>query len=317
MSSITVSRAAPHELMSALRVLLGSRDDSEQEQRAERCRDALTLGDYDPDGLFVTRNTAGRVSGAILVQAMPGALAVAWPPRGENKQVEDALTQAACNWLQHSGVKVCQTFASQEELPNMAPLERNGFRRVTQLVFMRRDVNLATSWGDVPQASVRCCPWSGVLTVAEVDVLFATHEATLDCPELNGGRTPEEIVHGFAPGNPTNCSWWYSIDESSKPIGVLLFDKGSEPTVLELSYLGLIPSARGRGLGGVALALANRIAANSGYQTVSISVDARNEPALRLYRRHGFVETNRQEVLLAQLALFKGAGPIGDNQEKR
>jgi mycothiol synthase len=299
MSSITVFRPAPHELMSALRIFVGSQTGSDQELRAERCRDALAAGDYDPDGLFATRNAAGRVNGAMLVQVMPGALGVAWPPRGENEQIEDALTQSACDWLQKSGVKVCQAFASSEERPDMAPLERNGFDRVTQLVFMRRDVDIVAGWGDSPGVPVRCCPWSGVLTVEQAGVLLATHEATLDCPELNGVRTPKEVLDGFSPGSP-NCPWWHTIDEGAEPIGVLLFDKGPEPSVLELSYLGLIPSVRGRGLGRTALAFANRIAASSGYQFVSVSVDARNEPALRLYRRHGFVETDRREVYLAQ-----------------
>jgi ribosomal protein S18 acetylase RimI-like enzyme len=53
-------------------------------------------------------------------------------------------------------------------------------------------------------------------------------------------------------------------------------------------------------LGATALAFANEIAARYGYRTVSISVDARNEPALRLYRRHRFEETGRQEVFLAR-----------------
>jgi mycothiol synthase len=300
MPSFTVSRPAPHELLSALRILVG--DGAEQELRAERCRNSLTVGDYDPDGLFIARNAAGRVSGSIMVQAMPGALGVAWPPRGENKQIEDALALTACDWLRTSGVKVCQAFASTEECSDMASLERNGFDRVTQLVFMRREVDIVAGWSRSSRVPARCCPWSGVLTDEEAGVLLATQEATLDCPELNGVRTPQEVLDGFSPGSPTNCSWLYTIDEGGEMIGVLLFDKGPEPFVLELSYLGLIPSVRGRGLGGTALAFANAVAAGCGYQSVSVSVDARNEPALRLYRRHGFVETGKQEVFLAELA---------------
>jgi mycothiol synthase len=297
MSSFTVSRASPHDLMPALRILLGPVDDLEI--RAELCRDAFAAGDYDPEGLFVAKNSAGAVSGVALVQVLPGALGLAWPPRGETCEIEDTLTQVACNWLRECGVKVCQAFGSSPERSGMAPLERNGFNCVTQLVYLRRDVDLDSGWGIEPQLHAKCSPGNGSLTTNQVEVLLATHEDSLDCPELNGLRTPEEVLSSYFPGSKSSSSWWMTSGEEEKPVGVLLFDKGPEPSVLELSYLGLIPSMRGRGLGGTALAYVNRIAGESGYRFVSVTVDARNEPALRLYQRYGFVETERRDVFLA------------------
>jgi mycothiol synthase len=297
MLSYTVSRAAPDDLMPALRFLLGNVDDLEL--RVECCRDAFAVGDYDSDGLFVARDSSGRVSGAALVQKMPGALGVAWPPRGESSAMEDALSQAACDWLRECGVKVCQAFASALENADMTPLERNGFNRVTQLVYLRRDVDLESGWGGPPDSDAKCSPGTDILTQEQVDVLIASHEETLDCPELNGLRTPEEVCDSYFPGNQSTNAWWLTNGEEGKLVGVLLFDKGPEPSVLELSYLGLIPSARGQGLGGAALTHANRIAGESGNRFVSVTVDARNEPALRLYNRYGFVETDRRDVYLA------------------
>jgi len=241
----------------------------------------------------------GRVKGAALVQTIPGALGVAWLPRGESCEIEDALTIAACDWLRQSGVKVCQAFAPFPERSDMASLERNGFRHVTQLVYLRRDVDLEAGWGDAPEIPVNCIPCESKPSSEQLDVLLATHEATLDCPELNGLRTTEEVLESYFPGNQSSSSWWLTNGEENKPVGVFLFDKGPEPSVLELSYLGLIPSARGRGLGGAALSRINRIAGESGYHFVSVTVDARNEPALRLYQKYGFVETEKREVYLA------------------
>jgi GNAT superfamily N-acetyltransferase len=309
MSSILVSRPAPHELLAALRVLVSSRSTTDQELRVERSRDALTQGKYDPNGLFITRNTLGRVNGAILVQAMPGGLGVAWPPRGENRSVEDALTQTACAWLRSCGVKVCQAFASVEDRSDLAPLERNGFPWVTQLVFLRRELEESVDRNAWPRVAARCRAWSGVIKAEEASVLLATHEGTLDCPELNTGRTSREIIEGFREGQAVHCSWWHTIEVSGEPVGVLLFDQGPESALLELSYLGLIPSARGRGLGTLALSFALEIARGCGYHAISVSVDARNEPALRLYRRHVFVETERRDVFLAQ---WQVPSPVSD-----
>ena len=297
MSSCVVSHVEPQELMPALRMLVGA--GPQQELRAEQCRTAFEAGDYKSDGLFVTHDYTGSLTGTALVQTMPGALAVAWPPRGESAEIEDALTQTACNWLKHGGVKVCQAFASSEERPAMAPLERNGFSFVTQLVFLERDVVPEDDSVKPPTIRVQCKPWLGLPTREQREVLLATHEEALDCPELNDARTSDEVINGYFRDNPGTYSWWLKIEGSERPVGVMLFEKGSKASDLELSYLGLVPTVRGKGLGGAAITYANRIAGNSGYRAVSVAVDARNEPALRLYRRHGFVETYRQEVFLA------------------
>ncbi len=257
----------------------------------------LTSGNRDPAGLFVARDSAGRVCGAALAQVMPGALGLLWPPSGESPEAEDALVAAACDWLRERGVKVCQAFPSADEMTEMAPLERAGFRHITQLVFLRRDVDRPQP-SDLLSPPARCCPWTREPTPELLRVLLATHDGTLDCPELNGGRTPAELLDGFRQERPTNCAWWHTIDEGGEPVGVLLLDAGSEPLTLDVSYLGVVPAVRGRGIGATVLRFAHSIAAASGYATLSLSVDARNTPALRLYRRHGFVETDCREVWL-------------------
>jgi mycothiol synthase len=300
MFSNIVSPVEPRELLPALRLLVGA--GPQQELRAEQCRAAFEAGDYKSDGLFVTHDASGSLNGAALVQTMPGALGVAWPPRGESAEIEDALTQTACNWLKHCGVKVCQAFASTEERLAMAPLERNGFSHVTQLVFLQRDVVPEDVPGEPSELLVQCKPWLGLPTPEQREVLLATHEEALDCPELNDARTSDEVINGYFRNDPGSCSWWLRMDGREKPVGVMLFDKSPEPSFLELSYFGLVPAVRGKGLGSMSLTYANRIACNSGYRAMSVSVDARNEPALRLYRRHGFVETNRHDVFLAAWA---------------
>jgi ribosomal protein S18 acetylase RimI-like enzyme len=142
-------------------------------------------------------------------------------------------------------------------------------------------------------------------------LLLATHEGTRDCPELDDSRTPDEVFAGFCPGGSVGCSRWHTIDDYSDPVGVLLLDEGIEPLTLDLSYLGIVPAARRRGFGWTAVGFALRIAAESDYRALTLSVDARNEPALRLYRRHGFIETERRGVWLLQLPGEPGASATG------
>src|SRR5947207_2316871 len=118
MGRFQVSLAAAHELLPACRLLFND--------GAERCRELLRT-EPDATGLFVARDSDGKLHAAALVQTIPGALGVAWPPRGDSRDSEDAVTRAACEWLRACGVKVCQAFASASEALDMAPLERSGF----------------------------------------------------------------------------------------------------------------------------------------------------------------------------------------------
>jgi ribosomal protein S18 acetylase RimI-like enzyme len=52
-------------------------------------------------------------------------------------------------------------------------------------------------------------------------------------------------------------------------------------------YLGLTPSARGRGLGDLLVRQALATTAALGASRLSLAVDSQNGPALKLYYRHG------------------------------
>lgn len=241
--------------------------------RAARGLEMLASGEFDAGGLFVAR--AESVYGAVLVQPVGGGLGLAWPPRAESGEIEDALAVAALGWLRERGVRACQAFADADEVPAFAPLLRHGFRHVTQLVHMRREP------APLPPAEPRL-----TFTTADRDTfvrtLIATHADTLDCPELNAVRTAAD-----APTFAQEFVAWHA----GEAVGVVALDGA------ELSYLGLTPSARGRGFGDELLRFAIRTAGG----VIHLSVDNRNTPARRLYERHAFAETGRREAFLAMI----------------
>jgi ribosomal protein S18 acetylase RimI-like enzyme len=292
MARFCVSPASPDDLTAACWLLFGDR-------HAARCRDLLAAGEVDPAGLFVATDDRGTVRGAVLVQVLPGALGLAWPPRvgpePDRAGVEDGLVSAGCNWLRGRGVKVSQAFAAADERPAMVPLERHGFGWVTRVAHLRREV-------DPRRDVIRSLPDDARLEfhvhraahpVPEFrPTLLATATGSLDCPELSGARSDVEQVSGYREDG-------YLAYHRGEPVGVLLLDPLTQPGVTDLSYLGLIPSARGRGFGDELMRMAIGSAEFYASHVVEVSVDVRNEPALRLYRRHGFVEHDRQDVYLA------------------
>lgn len=80
------------------------------------------------------------------------------------------------------------------------------------------------------------------------------------------------------------------VEEDGRSIGRLLVWKAADATVLV--DVALLPGARGGGTGG---ALVRRVIEEAEGRAVRLSV-ARDNPAMRLYRRLGFQESGGDEV---------------------
>lgn len=298
MPSFDVSPAAPHELLPACRFLFNA-------PNSEGVRERL-LSAGAASGLFVAR-AGGRVCAAALAQALPGALGVTCPPRGDSPEAEDAATRAACGWLKGRGVKVCQAFAFEDEFGRMGALERAGFRYTTQLVFMRRVVRNDRGRAPWPpdEFPLTLRPYEPEVAQLFARTLVATHEASLDCPELNTPRTSADVLDGFSESAPPSAKWHrvLALDSADLQIetaaGVLLLGDGPGPLDRDICYIGVAPRARGRGYGDWLIRSAVAVAVEEGDDALTVSVDARNTPAVRLYAKHGFVEYERRGVWLA------------------
>lgn len=81
---------------------------------------------------------------------------------------------------------------------------------------------------------------------------------------------------------------------------MLILGAGPKPGFAELTYVGLVPAARGRGFGTLAVRAALRRATAAGNDWLTLSVDERNAPAVTMYRRLGFREFDVQHVFLWQ-----------------
>ncbi|MFO0802056.1 MAG: GNAT family N-acetyltransferase [Gemmataceae bacterium] len=287
---MNVSAATAGELDAALRLLVGHRPPADRGSAIQRYRDLIASGDLDPAGIFVARGATRKPVGAMLVSVMPGALGLAWPPvanRRKRIETEDALVAAACSWLRSRGVKVCQAFGD-----GMDALERAGFRNLTSLLELRRELH------DTPPPIRRLAfePLSVANRDAFFAMLLATFDGSLDCPEVNGTRTATELLATYIDMPPVS---WHLVRRGDEPVGVVLLNAAAGSPVCELTYLGLAPKFRRAGYGSELVSFARITARNSGRLTLVLSVDERNRPARRLYETHGFQASGARSVFLA------------------
>jgi ribosomal protein S18 acetylase RimI-like enzyme len=298
----TPEPARTEERAAAFRLLFQRQPPGDADRLLANALFLVQSGQLDPDGLFVLRGPEG-VRAALLCLINPGASAALWPPQArpdaERRRDEDALLTHARAWAFARGAKLIQAQLTLEEKDEAAALERHGLRHITHLWQLRRDLRAAPAPPAGGPARLGYDPFRSENSDAFQRTLLRTYEGTLDCPEVNGVRTAEEILEGHRSQGVYDPDRWWLLRREGAPVGVALLIEHPEFDEWDLSYLGLVPEARGLGLGREAMIRALAEAQAAGRRGVCLSVDGRNRPAWGLYRGLGFEPIERREIYLA------------------
>ncbi|MGE3804986.1 MAG: GNAT family N-acetyltransferase [Gemmataceae bacterium] len=288
------------ELAEAFRLVACCAEESERERRVAAGLELVRRGELDRGGILVVRGPGG-LRGAIVCTPLIGGGSLIWPPqtrdRNERLLLEDQLMQEALHWLKLRGVKLVQALLTGHELESGQPLLRAGFQHVTALEYLRHwlELPLATLGG---REQLRYEVYDQHTEQLLHETLLRTYEQTQDFPEVNGVRTIEEIVAGHrAQGLHDPQLWWLALHRD-EAVGVLLLTAMPDGDGWDVIYLGVVPEARGRGFG-------RELALKAVYETrlaeqrqLTLSVDARNQPARKLYENVGFECHDQREVFL-------------------
>jgi mycothiol synthase len=130
---------------------------------------------------------------------------------------------------------------------------------------------------------------------------MGSYRESLDCPGLNGKRSIEDVIEGHKATGQHDPKLWFLLTESHWPRAVVLLSPTVSGETLELVYLGLVPEARGRGIGDLAMRQALAVGWAGRYEQLSLAVDARNAPAMKLYFRHGFQRVSSRLAMMRDL----------------
>jgi ribosomal protein S18 acetylase RimI-like enzyme len=306
MSNAVIAAARPEELAAAFQLLFRCHPPEQARGRVSSALAAVERGDFDPAGVLVAHGAAG-LCGVLALLPLRGATALVWPPQADDDALEDALTAHALELLRGRGTKIAQALLTTEEVPSAAPLLRHGFRHVTVLEFLRHPLDQQSephAFPDGDEAPERLTYHAYDAATAERfhETLLRTYVDGLDCPELNHARGIADIIDGHqAHGRYDPQRWWLAL-ENGRPAGVLLLNELPEWRSLDVSYLGVVPEARGRGFGRELTQRALTTARRLELPQVTLTVDRRNVPARNLYNRLGFEWFDERAVFLAFLA---------------
>lgn len=293
-----VEPARPEEIAPALHLVFQHLPGEERSRRVANALNLLRQGELVEAGIHVARQ-GDQLAGAVVGLPLTGAGGLVWLPGAldgpEQAVCEDLLIESVCSWLEQAGAKVIQSILLAAELSRAAPLLSNGFAHVTQLLYLSHQLQAIPSPGNL---GIRLHTYA-----AENDALFrqtlaATYEVTLDCPELNGVRTIDEIIEGHKAQGAFDPSRWWLATREERPVGVAMITRMPDTCAWDISYVGVIPSARGAGVGRALVARAIRQAELLEMQQLTVAVDVRNTPARQLYEQLGFEHAASREVFL-------------------
>lgn len=276
-----------------------------------------SAGRLDLSLLWVARRR-GRLIGALLTHPLAGRAAAIWPPEVEASwgrgAVASGLLRASLADLRSRGFRLAQALVDPSGPATVGvDLVRGGLPPVTTLTFLERTTNAPIR----PDPSGRETPagfaWRRLGPDTEADfcrTLEATYRASLDMPELDGIRSLDDVLASHRAAGRFDPTHWSvgHLDGDPAAGAVLLLSEVVDRPAWEITYLGLTPEARGRGLGRSALAFALSEAKAAGVARLELAVDARNTPARRLYDGAGFRAFDRRIVHLTTFDQADGAG---------
>jgi hypothetical protein len=91
---------------------------------------------------------------------------------------------------------------------------------------------------------------------------------------------------------------WLTVQHAGADVGCLLISPERENVQWELTYMGVVPEARGRGFGLAMARHAQWLALESKCGRLVLAADAANAPAIEVYAAAGFTTWDRRSVFL-------------------
>jgi ribosomal protein S18 acetylase RimI-like enzyme len=256
----------------------------------------------------------GRIVWSMLPVLSPGNTMLLFTPQVLFSQTPQLAISRICDELcaHHSmrGIQLAQMLIDPEHRPIIDAYRHAGFDELAELVYLQRIVKSRRFPAPEVPANLTFATYSSTTHTHFAEVIQRSYENSQDCPGLNGLRTIDDVILGHQATGDFDPALWFVLYDQASPIAVLLLARLPQSQTIELVYLGLAPTARGKGFGNLLMHHALAIASNEGRNDLTLAVDSRNKPALQLYFRHGLRRIGARAAMLRDLRKASGRSGI-------
>jgi len=212
------------------------------------------------------------------------------------------LLNAACEAQSPQKLTLLQVLLDTGQEHEVAALRGAGFSSLATLGYMQRHADSnGKATLKLDHQDITVTNWSEANRSHFEDAVLASYEQTLDCPALLGLRKIEDVIAGHMSTGEFHPKLWFALRHGEEPVGAMLLNVIPQRNALELVYLGLCPKWRGLGLARQLVYHALALAPKYNTNQVILAVDEKNEPALKLYRKLGFVSTAKKHAMIRSL----------------
>lgn len=257
-----------------------------------------------PAGGLRVAEQKGRLISAVLPVASPGRTLLLFLPsslRGNTaRQATVELAEQCCVQARSGGIQLAQALPDPEDNWTMSVLQSAGFARLAELMYLQAMIPRHVQPPKLP-AGFALAHYTAETHDLFARAIAASYVHSLDCPSLNGLREMEDVLAGHKGTGVFDPVHWFVLHEDGRPGGVLLLSRITRSDSFELVYLGIPPEQRGRGFGDLLMRQAWHSVSRSDCVRLTLAVDGSNEPALRLYFRHGMSAVGRKSAFLRDL----------------
>ncbi len=303
LTGLTIRRAQPDERIAALRLAVtpASMPALERDRQVTAFLRYAERLNWSLDRLWVI--AAGqRLHWSALAIPSPGRTAmllVAHPPRPDRAAISDALAQISTT-LFDEDVQLVQLLLTENDRTTATAAQDAQFESIATLQYMKCDLNQpeASHAKVTAPPTWQWHPYDDQQHAAFRDLIAASYEGSLDCSALAGRRDIDDVIAGHkAAGEFAPRNWWLLTDAQDL-LGCILLARLPQRATMELVYLGVHPEHRGRGIGQALLQRGIETARRHRCDTLTLAVDGKNAPALRLYEAVGFTARERRHAMI-------------------
>lgn len=291
------------EIEPALRMLLGSGGQPCEPHIAADFEHLAAHRRIDLTALQIALMGDRLIAAALPVHSPGGTSLLMLSTSGGSAGIAKCISRCAAaviDALRPGPPLLVQTLLEVNEAPVARALQAIDFETLATLIYLQRPCDRPIPAPTLPPGLTQ------VLYSPQTHDLFceavtATYAQSLDCPPLHGRRAIEDVIAGHKGSGEFDPNLWICLLENGRPVAPLLLSRVSGHPTMELVYVGLAPSARGRHIGDYLIKRALHETHVAGLRLLTLAVDAGNTPALRLYHRHGLAEVHRRLALMRTL----------------
>jgi GNAT superfamily N-acetyltransferase len=275
----------PDEIRTAVRLVVGSYAASpaaELDQQVDALLSWMNASHEAVRHAHVLATDSGRPISACLCFDTPGRVGMLYLPRVTSTAfVEDVIVRSlrrVVEAAEERGLNFLQVLLDPGGGTERRVLSSAGFRPLATLDYMERSAAAAA-----PRSrGAENVDWRSYVHVAQAEfaaAIEATYQGSLDCPALTGLRSIEDVLASHRATGDYLPEHWYVARVDGSDAGVLILAGSPTRSAIEIVYMGVAPSHRGRGLALAMLHRALSISRTKRAESLILAVDASNMPA--------------------------------------